>query len=256
MWRPNFSWGGFPGSLAVPLIAIAVTVWLLSLDLSLSLHGYGPTALKAYHPFFMILGVTLLMPLALIASRVDFGPLGNSFFGSRAARRKLHAALAASAAVCIFVGFIIHFYLNQSTGTAHLPISEPAKHSPAARTVHVIIGYAVVGAVLLQVAGGALKLMRSPLKFLHLHGYLGLATFVAGCTCIVIAAYFEYMEYEYQPAGTTWTLGEAIAVVVAIVLLLAAVFGFRALASSAHVIDDDAQLLEENTYDDLGADLK
>jgi hypothetical protein len=239
------------------LLSLAVTVWLLALNLSVALHGYGTTALKAYHPVFMVLGVTLLLPLALTVSRADFGAAGNASCGSRAARRRLHAALAAAGSVCVLVGFGIHFYLNQSAGTAHLPASEPATHSPAARTAHVVIGYAVVAAVALQVAGGAVKLTRAPTKVLPQHGLLGQATFVGGCACIAIAAYFEYAEYEYQPAGTTWTLGEASAVWVALAALLFAVFGHRALAGDSHVTDEDAQPLEEDgAYDDLGAELK
>jgi hypothetical protein len=255
--RRTFSWGGFPGPLAVPLVAVVATAWLLSLNLSVALHGYGATALKAYHPVFMVLGVTLLLPLALVASLADFGPAGNASCG-RAARRRLHAALAAAGSVCVLVGFGIHFYLNQSGGTAHLPSGEPASHSPAARTAHVIIGYAVVAAVALQVAGGVTKLVRAPAKVLPQHGLLGLATFVAGCACIAIAAYFEYAEYKYQPAGTTWTLGEASVVWVALAALLAAVLGNRSFANKDHVADDDAQPLEEDggAYDALGAQLQ
>lgn len=231
-------------------------MWLLSLNLSVALHGYGATALKAYHPVFMVLGVTLLFPLALVVSRADFGPAGNASCGRRAARRRLHAALASAGSVCMLVGFGIHYYLNQSSGTAHLPIGEPASHSPAARTAHVVIGYAVVAAVVLQVAGGATKLVRAPAKVLPQHGLLGVATFVAGCTCIAIAAYFEYAEYLYQPAGTTWTLGEACVVWAALAALLAAVLGHRATVGKDHVTDDDAQPLEEDEddhgeYDDL-----
>ena len=238
---------------AVAALAVAVTVWLLALNLSTALHGYGTTALKAYHPVFMVLGITLLLPLALTVSRANFGAAGNARCGSRAARRRLHAALAAAGSVCVLVGFVIHFYLNWSAGTAHLPSSEPASHSPAARTAHVVIGYAVVAAVALQVAGGAVKLARAPAKVLPQHGLLGQATFVGGCACIAIAAFFEYAEYEYNPPGTTWTLGEASVVWVALAALLAAVFGYRAFAGDEHVTDGDAQLLEEDgAYDDLG----
>ena len=120
-----------------------------------------------------------------------------------------------------------------------------------------IIGYAVVAALALQVAGGAVKLARAPAKVLPQHGLLGPATFVAGCLCIAIAAYFEYMEYEYQPAGTTWTIVEAAAVWATLAALLVAVFAqHRALAAKDHIADDDASPLpleEEGAYGDLGA---
>ena len=256
MPRPSFSWGGFPGPLFAPLVAVAVTAWLCALNLSTALHGYGSTALKAYHPVFMVLGVTCLLPLAML-SHADCGPACNARCG-RAARRRLHAALAAAGSACVFVGFGIHFYLNQSAGTAHLPASEPASHSPAARTAHVLIGYAVVAAVALQVAGGAFKLARAPAKVLPQHGLLGPATVVAGCLCIAIAAYFEYMEYIYQPPGTTWTMGEAAAVWVALAVLIAAVFTHRALSDKAHIAEDEAQQLpleEDGAYNDLGGAL-
>lgn len=244
----RFAW---PWSLAPAALAAVVTAWLLALNLSSALHGYGYTQLKAYHPVLMVAGLVFLMPLASLAYRVDLGAAGNAACPSRASRRPLHAALAGAAAACVVAGFGVRWVLTRNAGVAHLPTYEAASHSPAARTAHVLIGWCVVAAVVAQAGAGAAKLACAARgkAWLPAHGIAGPAIWLAGFVCAAIAAWFEYAEYEYNPPGTTWTIGEAASVWVGLAALAAAVLAQLWLASTQHLVAD-AELLPADDGED------
>ena len=248
---PLFAW---PWSLVPVALSAAVSAWLLALNLSTALHGYGYAALKAYHPVLMVVGLVFLMPLASLAYRMDCGAAGNAACPSRSSRRPLHAALAGAGAACVVAGFWVRWVLTRAAGVAHLPTYEAASHSPAARTAHVLIGWAVVAAVVAQAGAGAAKLVCAARgkKWLPAHGIAGPAIWVAGFVCAAIAAWFEYAEYKYNAPGTTWTIAEAASVWVGLAALAAAALAQLWLGSTQH-LTADAEILPAFDGEDDGS---
>ena len=66
-------------------------------------------------------------------------------------------------------------------------------------------------------------------------GKLGPVAWGGGLLCISLAAFFEYEEYKYKPAGTTWTIGEAVLVWVMLAGLVALVSAHFALGAKRHL---------------------
>ncbi len=66
-------------------------------------------------------------------------------------------------------------------------------------------------------------------------GKAGPLAWGGGLICISLAAFFEYEEYKYKPAGTTWTIGEAVLVWVMLAGLSALVVSHFALGSKRHL---------------------
>ena len=153
----------YPSSYATPVLSILVTTFLLSLTLSKDLNGYGAADPFAWHAAFMIVGFCLLMPLGVLCYVMDFGRRGNFIFPTLDSRRTLHGQFMFFASLCILVGFAIAFTCHaRGCGVHkiqnHLPWTwEPDANSPSLRSAHVVIGYIVVAATIVQSSVGLYK---------------------------------------------------------------------------------------------------
>ena len=82
--------------------------------------------------------------------------------------------------------------------------------------------------------------LTPPLPLPHTHlffsGKLGPIVWLLGMTGIALATYFEYMEYEYKPAGTTWTIGQAALIWVLLAGLVGLVSAHFAVGSKRHLV--------------------
>ena len=84
----------------------------------------------------------------------------------------------------------------------------------------------------LRAPPSALPLTRSRARA----GKVGPFVWAGGLLNICLAAFFEYEEYKYKPAGTTWTIGEAVLVWVMMAGLFALVGAHAVLGSKRHIV--------------------
>jgi hypothetical protein len=76
-------------------------------------------------------------------------------------------------------------------------------------------------------------------------GKIGPVVWFCGLLCICLAAWFEYQEKNYKPAGTTWTVGEAVLVWVLVALLFVLVSSHFIFGPKKH-IKEAKDVLDEN----------
>ena len=67
-------------------------------------------------------------------------------------------------------------------------------------------------------------------------GKLGPIVWLLGMSGIALATYFEYMEYKYKPAGTTWTIGQAALIWVLLAGLVGLISTHFAVGSKRHLV--------------------
>lgn len=82
--------------------------------------------------------------------------------------------------------------------------------------------------------------------------HLGPLAWLLGLLCISLAAYFEYKEKDEVPPKRAWTLGQAVAIWVALLALAAAVAVQHRFGSTAHLASAGS-LRGENDEDDVGS---
>ena len=82
--------------------------------------------------------------------------------------------------------------------------------------------------------------------------HLGPLAWLLGLLCISLAAYFEYKEKDEVPPKRAWTLGQAVAIWVALFALAAAVAVQHRFGSTAHLASAGS-LRGENDEDDVGS---
>ncbi len=73
-----------------------------------------------------------------------------------------------------------------------------------------------------------------------------------GLLCISLAAYFEYMEKDEVPPKRAWTLGQAVAIWVALLALFVAVAVQHRFGRTSHLASYGS-LLGEEDEDDAGS---
>lgn len=234
----------WPISLAVPILALAATLLLLVFNLSTALKGYGAGVFFAYHPVLMCLGFLLFFPLGIVSYSFDFGASGNSFCPTRESRRFLHGVLMFLGAACVLAGYLLAFVHHEAVGSDHLALTRQTPTRPA----HVILGILAISGVVAQIISGLYKAIVATrdgeVKVLAVHGLvIGPLVWLAGLTCIALAAWFEYREnfgVDAPPsaAGKHWSVEQMVGIWIALLLLALAVFiarwrGARAPAAAA-----------------------
>jgi hypothetical protein len=239
------------------LFVVATTLTLLALNLSGppgaegTLNGYGYTDIYVWHPVFMSLAFVFCFPLAQLAY-----VLPSSYFipeGKRN-RRVLHAACNLFGTVLVLLGFSVAYVYHAALNKPHAGLNEPAWHQTWTRPAHVIIGYMVVIAILLQCCAGLTKYVLKERedessvlsKALKYHGRLGPIVWVLGLFCICLALYFEYLEVPPHDAAH-WTLGQiAVAGVLIIALAVSLILALHSRRSVEQKLDDERG--EDETY--------
>ncbi len=81
---------------------------------------------------------------------------------------------------------------------------------------------------------------------------MGPLTWALGLTCISLAAYFEYKEKDEVPPKQAWSLGQAVAIWVALLALAAAVAAHHRFGRTTHLASAGS-LLGEEDEDDAGS---
>jgi hypothetical protein len=94
--------------------------------------------------------------------------------------------------------------------------------------------------------------MRARLPILSPAAHLGPFSWSLGLLCISLAAYFEYKEKDEVPPKPAWTLGQAVAIWLALLALAVAVSLQHRFGSTAHLVSSGS-LLGEEDEDDAGS---
>ena len=189
--------------------------------LSSSLGGYGAANVFAYHAFLMSVTFSLLIPLGSLLHRCDLGPL-TAGLTTKADRTACHGAVQLLSALVGAVGMTIAIVYHESIGAGHIPLNKPTIQSPVARTLHVIVGYITISCLLIVAGAGLLTAHRPSPLLKRVHPVAGKLVWAGGLFCLAIAAWFEYMEKDYKPPGTTWTAATLGSVWGGLVLLVVA----------------------------------
>lgn len=232
------------------LLVAATTLTLLALNFSGppgtegSLNGYGYLDIYVWHPVFMSLAFVFCFPIAQLAY-----VLPSSFFipESKRDRRVVHAACNLSGTILVLLGFTVAYVYHAALNKPHAGLNEPAWHETWTRPAHVITGYIVVIAILIQCCAGLAKYVLKERqvegglldKALKYHGRLGPVVWILGLFCICLALYFEYLEVPPHDAAH-WTLGQiAVAGVLIIALAISLILALHSRRSVEQKLDDE-----------------
>mmetsp|Transcript_40938 Transcript_40938/g.127349 ORF Transcript_40938/g.127349 Transcript_40938/m.127349 type:complete len:268 (+) Transcript_40938:158-961(+) len=119
----------------------------------------GPGVAFTYHPFLMGIGFTFLISIGFWM--FNYEDLPGEWIDTAASRRKVHAMCQASGALCILAGYFAVVRAHGTSGAVLFQVSDPpmgfASGPGWLRLAHIVVGYAALALLVLQVFIGVMK---------------------------------------------------------------------------------------------------
>lgn len=177
----------------------ALVMWAVSV--APGLGGYG-AVLWAWHPALMTAGFVLCMPAGILVYKA-------AGLGTLAEKRNLHIALQCAGGVCVLLGYAVAYYVHAAKDKPHIPWERPDK----TRLLHVLLGLAAIGGVVLQAASGAWRRYVGGSGALPAsHSPLGVPVVLAALGAFALAALARYKDNHWSGLQLVLICGLLVAV--------------------------------------------